>query len=683
LRTILVALLSLMLAVDSLSAQGFQPLLDSQRRDLLHEAVSGEMAKEHVIAVTRHHRIQASRGYRDAANYVLDQLRAYGFGEDAAWVESYPSDGRIVYQTWQSPSGWDIDFAELRMVEPTEERLVGYPEVAMSLITYSNPGDVTAELVWVGSGTRDSDYEGKDVRGKFVLATGYGGEVHRHAVIKYGAAAVICYLDDYRAQEYPDMLQYTGMWPLAEELEHVTFGFNITNRQGERLRRLLESGQKVVMHGRAAGIGLESYFMDIVVARIEGAERPDEVLVYAAHLDHPKESANDNASGSGAMLDMAVTLNRLIAEGRLKQPKRTLLFLWVPEWSGTMAYIDAHEEMTGPGLGGRYLAHINLDMVGEHLELLHSRMYITRTPASLPSALNDVVENMARMVDGMSVRTPRGSLSEPNFRVTPYGGGSDHMMFIDRKIPGVMIGHSDYTHHTSEDTPDKVDPVELERSEIIATSTMLYLSDLTEAEALDLVYLVGANSAARLGSAARRAARLIGNMPGMGPYQALFEARNMVTHAAEQERQAVRSVLQFHDSQRVRDAVRSMEKQLGNQEKELLAMLRQQAPQPRRAGTPVERTEAEDKRVPVRLTRGPLDFGLPASRLEPEAAAWYASPEFTLNGNARFELVNFIDGKRTVTQIRDALSAEYGPVTIATVGRYLDDLVEVGVVRWK
>ena len=682
-RSIVVALLCLAVTGENLAAQGFQALLDGERRDLLHEALSGEMAKEHVIAISRHHRIQGSRGYRDAANYVLEQLRGNGFGEDEAWIESFPSDGKIVYQTWQSPSGWDIDFAELRMLEPAEERLVGYPEVAMSLITYSNPGDVTAELVWVGSGTRDADYEGKDVRGKFVLATGYGGDVHRLAVIKYGAAAVVCYLDDSRAQEYPDMLQYTGMWPLAEELEHVTFGFNIANRQGERLRRLLESGRRVVLHGSVAGIGLEPYFMDIAVARIEGLERPDEVLVYAGHLDHPKESANDNASGSGAMLDMALTLNRLITDGRIEPPRRTLMFLWVPEWNGTMAYVDGHEEMIGPALGGSYLAHINLDMVGEHLELLHSRMHITRTPASIPSVLNDVVENVAQMVDGMSVRTPRGSLSEPNFRVTPYSGGSDHMMFIDRKIPGVMIGHSDYTHHTSEDTPDKVDPVELERSEIIATSAMLYLSDLTEAEALDLVYLVGANAAARVGAAARRAARVANELPGLGPYQALFEARNMLGHAAEQERQTVRSVLYFSDTRPVRDAVSTVEKQLTSQENELLAMLRKQAPQPRRAGTPVERTEAEDKRVPVRLTRGPLDFDLPASRLEPEDAAWYASQEFTLSGSARFELVNFIDGKRTVTQIRDALSAEYGPVTIATVGRYLDDLVKVDVVRWK
>ncbi len=661
--------------------QRFEPLLDAERRDLLHEALSGEVAKDHVIQISRHHRIQGSRGYRDAAHYVLEQLRAAGLSEDEAFIEAFPSDGRVVYQTWQSPSGWDITSAELRMVEPRDVRIVGYPEIAMSLMTYSNPGDVTAELVWVGSGTRRSDYEGKDVRDKFVLATGYGGAVHRLAVLDYGAAAVVCYLDDDRAKEFPDMLAYTGMWPRSEELERVTFGFNLTNRQGEWLRALVESGERVVLRGSAAGIGLESYFMDVVVARIEGSERPREELVFSAHLDHPKESANDNASGSAALLDMAVTLQRLIAEGRLPRPRRSIRFLWVPEWYGTMAYIAEHPEMTGPALGGGYLANINMDMVGEHPELLHSRMIMTRTPASIPSALNDVVENMAQMVDRLNVRTPRGSLSRFNFGVRPYSGGSDHMMFIDRKIPGMMLGHSpDYTHHTSEDTPDKVDPVELERSEIIATATMLYLSDLTEPEAVDLAYLVGANAAQRLGGAARRALRLLGDQ-GMAPDMAHYEAQNMLRHAGGWERDAVRSILHFNDAPGVHAAVALIEAQLTQQEESAAAALREAGMEDL---TQISlELGVRDARVPERTTRGPLDFGLPATRLPADAAAWYGSAEFTLTGNQRFELVNFIDGARTVSHIRDALAAEYGPVSLEVVGRYLDDLVRVGVVRWE
>jgi hypothetical protein len=476
------------------------------------------------------------------------------------------------------------------------------------------------------------------------------------------------------------MLQYTGMWPRTDELERVTFGFNLTNRQGTRLRDLLLAGRRVVVRGQVRGTGLEPFFLDVVVATIPGADTTAGELVFSAHLDHPKESANDNASGSGAILDIARALRELIDGGRLPRPRRTLRFLWVPEWYGTMAWIDAHPEVAGPGLGGRMLANLNLDMVGEHLEILHSTLVLTRTPASLPSAVNDVVANMAEMVDRLDVRTPRGSLSRMNWRMTPYSGGSDHMMFIDRRIPGVMFTHDpDYTHHTSEDTPDKVDPVELEVSEIVAAAAMLYLSDLSAVEAVDLVHLTAANGAARLGGALRRARQRMLAAGSAGP-DAFAEARNALLHAGRQEREAARSVLTFAGAAPVRDAVASAERRIGAQEAALLEDLRAAA---RAAGLPTgERPRAADVRVPVRLTRGPLDFGLPESRLGPERAAWYRG-DMPLGDDARFELVNFIDGRRTVSEIRDALAAEFGAVPLEAVGRYLEDLVTVGVVRWR
>ena len=658
-------------------------LLDNKTRDLLHESLSGELAKEHVYQITRYHRIQGSRQYRDAANYVLGKLHSYGFSEKDAYIETFKSDGKVSYQTWQSPSGWDISWAELRMVEPYDERIVGYPEIAMSVMTYSNPGDVTAELVWVGSGEKDEDYAGKNVKGKIALATGYGGAVHRLAVLKYGAKAVVCFLDDDRAKEHPDMLQYTGMWPRTDELSRVTFGFNLTNRQGTKLRDLLLSGKKVVVHGQVKGIGLEPYFMDVVVAHIRGTERPDEELVFSAHLDHPKECANDNASGSGAILDIARTLKELTANGRLPRPKRSFRFLWVPEWNGTMPYIDAHPELVGPALGGKFLANINMDMVGENLDLLHSEMGITRTPDSNPSALNDVVENMAHMVDGMDIRTPRGSLSQFNYRITPYTGGSDHMMFIDRKIPGVMFSHSDYTHHTSEDTPDKVDPVELERSEIISTGAMLYLASLTEDQAIDLVYLTAANSAKRLADDGRRARQMIALAAAKDLSVAWAEAVNILEHRMGWEIETLQSVLTFNASKNVASEVSSAVEGIQRQKDDLAKELKAAALQRGAKENTLASVANLDKRIPVRLTRGPLDFGLPASKLKGKDSLYYSSPEFTLGGDERFELVNFIDGKRTVSEIRNALSAEYAPVGTKFIAHYIEDLVKVGVVQWK
>jgi hypothetical protein len=672
-------------------------LLNPKLRDLFHESLSGELAKEHVIQITRHHRIQGSRGYRNAANYVLAKLREYGFSEKDAYIESFKSDGKVSYQTWQSPSGWDITSAELRMVEPYEERIVGYPEIAMSVITYSNAGDITAELVWVGSGTSDDDYKGKDVKGKFVLATGYGGSVHRLAVLKYGAKAVVCYLDDERAKEYPDMLQYTGMWPRTEELPNVTFGFNLTNRQGEKLKNMLLEGKRVVLHGWVKGIGLEPYWMDVVVAHIRGTEKPvddstspstrrDEELVFSAHLDHPKESANDNASGSGAILDIARTLKELIDSGRLPKPKRSFRFIWVPEWYGTMAYIDKHPEFAGPELGGKWLANMNMDMVGEHPELLHSKLILTRTPASLPSCVNDVVENMAEMVDKMDIRTPRGSLSSFNYRVTPYSGGSDHMMFIDRKIPGIMFSHDpDYTHHTSEDTPDKVDPVELERCEIISLGTMWYLANLDSIQALNLLNIVSANASWRLGMSGIKAQRFAASVKFNFTDQNIVEIQNILSQSLQQQILTFNSILHFNDHNSVKSysdwCKAQITKQYDSQnEGFFLSVGLDVEPD----ALPVLYPESDPRyRIPIRLTRGPLDFRLPESKLDSASAAWYSTKEFTLDGDMSFELVNFIDGKRTVLDIRNALSAEFQPVELKVVARFIEDLVKVGVVKWK
>jgi len=349
-----------------------------------------------------------------------------------------------------------------------------------------------------------------------------------------------------------------------------------------------------------------------------------------------------------------------------------------------MAYVDAHPEMTGPRLGGDYLASINLDMVGENLELLHSRMNITSVPASSPSVLTDVVANMAEMVGRMNVRTPRGSLSLLNYAITPYGGGSDHMMFIDRKIPGVMLGHSDYTHHTSEDTPDKVDPVELERSEIIAAATMLYLSDLTVEQAVDLVYLVGARGAERIGAAARRARALMGDSERVAGASAdpWFEVTNTLSQVTMWESEVASSVLHFNDETPVRTAVVSVQEQFAMLEDGLARGLGQEAALLGLEVTGRDRGR-RDERIPVRLTRGPLDFSLPADELAEGRAAWYASSDFDLSGNERFELVNFVDGTRSVGAIRDALSAEFRPIRIEVVAQYIEDLVYIGVMEWK
>lgn len=68
---------------------GQDQLLDPKLKGILQEGLSGELAKDHVIEITRHSRIQGSRQYRDAGKYVLGQLRRFGFSEKDAYTESF------------------------------------------------------------------------------------------------------------------------------------------------------------------------------------------------------------------------------------------------------------------------------------------------------------------------------------------------------------------------------------------------------------------------------------------------------------------------------------------------------------------------------------------------------------------------------------------------------------------
>jgi aminopeptidase YwaD len=673
---------SILLTLLPASAQVAQDLLDARSRDVLISALDGETAKKHVEMISSFHRVQASPGYDSASAYVLAQLRKYGFSAEDATVETYPSDGTTQYLTWQSPSGWDVTDAELSCVEPSAEKLVSYAETPMSLMTYSNPGDVTAECVWVGRGTSEDDYKGKNVKGKFALATGYGGDVHRLAVVKYGAKGVVCYLDDSRAADHPDMVQYTGIWPRTEELKKVTFGFNISNKQGTKLRDLCVAGKKVVLHGVVHGKGLYAGSMKVVSAVVRGREKPGDELVFIAHLDHPKYSANDNASGSGALLDIARTFKAAIQDGSLKRPRKSFRFLWVPEWYGTMAYLQAHPEFKGPKLGGTVLAAVDMDMVGENQGLLRSRLKITLTPNSVPSILNDVMENMAQMTDRLNIASPGGSGSAFTYDMVPYGGGSDHMMLLDRKIPASMLSHSDWTHHTSEDTPEKVDPLELKRCELIAAGAMWYLGNMSTQQASELVELSRATTGLRLGILGQYMNQRLDTAKIIQLPTEWCYVDGITYYTVKREIDAGLSIATFNDNDYARDRVAGLSPHIRHRFAYLYDLSKVITQKDGYAADfPPPLDNPIDSTVPVRLATGPLDFRLPESRLPAARAQWYADRK-ELSELARYEIMNLIDGEKTVSEIHGWLLTEFPPMPLEVVRHYLDDLVKLGFVKW-
>ncbi len=597
---------------------------------------SGEGAQENTRRIVEYHRIQGSPMMASVAEQVvLPRLKAAGL---EAKIEQFLSDGKTRYGTFISPMGWDMRGGELWIegVAGTKDftpvMLCRYADVPMCVSTYSKGGEWSGDLVDVGSGTGDANYQGVDVRGKVALASGYAANVVREAVLKHGAVGVVIYPAAQDRPDHPDMVRYNGIWTRAEELDKTSGGFQISRNQYDMLKARMRQGA-VRVHGKIdATLGPGK--LTLVHAYIRGTENPEREVFITAHLDHPKWSANDNASGSGAMMEAARVLQSLIAAKKIAAPKLTIHFMWVPEYFGTMAYVSNHKELkfcgnfyepvpNGPQC---VLANINMDMVGEDTVKTNSRFYFTRTPDSVPFFINAVMSDVLQQTREADLYAQTGTRNYWQPEAIPYAQGSDHDVFLGLGIPATMFGHDpDWTHHTSEDKIDKTDASEFRRVGVFASAAAWFMA-AADSQSWKRV---------RAGAYADRVAELARRL-----------AQDSTSDAA-----AKRVLKNREEFDAQSDRLDSLTPQAG--------------------AAPTRNTSASGAtNGPHRQTLLPLD----ASAFEnasPDDKKWlgeqtarFASDSEGLSTKAdfgviSFEAVNFMDGKRSTAEIADLLSAEY------------------------
>jgi len=636
------------------------PLASKKLQQALVDEVSGEIAFNYTVLISHFDRIQASEGWHDSALMIKKELKKMGY-RDAA-IEGWPSNGSRYYYTYQTPIGWRANKAELWMVSPERKRLCSFEEIPLTLVKHSNSADVEAELIDVGTGVGEKSYKGKDVRGKIVLATAYTGNVMREAVVKRGALGVVTWYPPDVRPGYPNMIRYTAIWPRWEEREQIGFGFNVSKNQGWNLKKKLGEGQKIVLK---AFVDAEYYDSEIeaLTVSLPGSEEPDKEVLIIGHLCHPLPSANDNASGCGGMLEMARALKRMVDSGLVAAPKRTIRFLWVPEFYGTVPFIQAHLERTR-----NTLAVINCDMIGEDLHLTGGTFNITCTPDSLPSYLNDVVVNFTKLADRLRLESMNGSSHPFAFRVRPFGGGSDHYIFNDGalRVPAVMFGHGDTFHHTSLDTPDKVDASELRRICFIALGSMYYMANATDAEARAMARLISRNGLARLSADYYDTLALMCTASSGELHDTYKQLLNVIEHSARRETQAILSTSVFSkkpqnkkDIAHITNNIKTLESTFRvDADKIYKDLCGQKSLKPLK----ISLTEEEENLrniVPKRAE----DFVCPLQEsFVTEKLGADALNEVQLPGYSGYEALNFVDGHRSLLDIQRAVSAEYGPM---------------------
>jgi len=577
-----------------------------------------------------------------AEQVVLPRLKAAGL---EAKIEQFPSDGKTRYGTYISPMGWDMRGGELwvegvaGMKDFKPIMLCRYADVPMCVSTYSKGGDWSGELVDVGSGMSDASYQGVDVGGKVALASGYAGNVVREAVLKHGAIGVVIYPSPTDRPDHPDLVRYNGIWPRAEELDKTSGGFQISRNQYDMLKSLMKQGA-VRVHGKIdATLGPGK--LTLVHAYIRGTEDPEREVLITGHLDHPKWSANDNASGSGAMMEAARTLQALIAAKKLAPPKLTIHFMWVPEYFGTLAYVSNHPEARRcdtPWDDPRnkpeafadgkpcIIANINTDMVGEDTVKTNSRFYFTKAPDSVHSFLDAVLTDTLEQTREADLYAMTGTRTYWLPEAIPYTQGSDHDVFLGLGISSTMLGHDpDWTHHSSEDKIDKTDASEFRRVGVFACSSAYYLSTVSGADA---ERLGAADQAIRISELAHRLAEdATFNMSNSSP-RTTKNLDEIKAHIDRLSKTGPSSSKSTHAASKINSS------------------------------------------GPHRLTILPLD----ASAFEGVSAddgKWLAEQEERFSSDSEglatkpnfgivsFEAVNFMDGHRSTAEIADLLSAEY------------------------
>jgi aminopeptidase YwaD len=488
--------------------------------------------------------------------FYLERAKAYGL--PGAEVARFPGGG----------ASWDAVKGELWEVTPTRQKIASYIDSAAMLAQGSTTGEATGELVWVGAG-RPDDLQGKDLAGKIAVTEG-----SMAGPLQKGAAGVLGIMNSPRPLF--DALQMA--WASVPNIPgRPVLAFQVPPREGEFLKKRLLAGQKITVKAQVVAETRKADLQNVTWF-IPGTDPNAGEVIFSAHLfeGYVKQGGNDDISGCAVLMEIARTLNTLIKEGRIPQPKRTIRFVIGPEFSGTGPWVKANK-----ALMDKTLCNINLDMVGLWLSKSQSFMCLMRTTFGNAHYINDVMENYYRYVgEGNRERiqlrssfypvpqrivSPTGSDEPFYYSIETHYGASDHEVFNDWgvQVPGVMmIDWPDRWYHTSGDHVDKTDPTELKRVTIIGAAAAYTIAAADDEAAIRIAGETASNGSARLAHQLVRG--LVGVDEAATPdalSAAYRRARAYLEAAAINEKDTLETVNQLAvDKKRVADHVALLQK---------------------------------------------------------------------------------------------------------------------------
>ena len=353
---------------------------------------------------------------------------------------------------------WVRGIESLELVAPRRQRL---PMLGLGGSIGTPPAGITAQVMVVSS-FEDLAARAGEAKGKIVLYDadwrdyGYNGGFRRLGAIAAAKAGAVASLAR-SAGPYGIRTPHTGNMSYDSTVKKIPHA-SVTMEDAMLIRRMINRGDTVrvtlTMHARM----LPDAQSHNVMGDLRGREKPDEVVVMGGHIDSwdVGQGAMDDAGGIVVAWEAIKLLRKLGLT-----PRRTIRVVgWTNEENGARggaAYRDAHKNETH---------QLAIESDGGVFSPLG--FGFTGSPAA-----RSIVEAI-------------GSLLAPikAGKIEASGGGADIGPIMSTGVPGMGLNVDGsryfWFHHTDGDTPDKLDPAEVQRCVAVMAVMAFIAADLEQ-----------------------------------------------------------------------------------------------------------------------------------------------------------------------------------------------------------
>ncbi len=628
--------------------------------ELVDETFDSGRARNIAVSLTDHYRSPGASGYLKAADLIQDAFERSGF--DALEVADYPVK-----------NAWDPINATLAVEKPTAMTLVDYHSSPSCIAWWSDstgPEGECLEVVDVGTGETPGDFAGKDVRGKAVFIHGTtrrpGWWEAARMSVERGARGLIT---DYMLYQTPGIRtpelvpDASQLLRLPEGTRNRVWAFSISHSASVKLKDLLQ-GDPVSVRAHVRVQTSDSVVRNLI-ATIQGSESPEENIFFCAHGSGIKPGANC-AEGPGLVVELARTLKTLLDSGQVPGPKRSLKFFVGCEGEGISGYFRDH-----PDEIHNIITAITYCSPGHKQDETMSNLMLFRSPDSVPGFINDyLVELMDASPKDAEWVERDGGEDLPVIRFTDhyYTPWSDNTRFAAEGIQAPLImSWPDRYFHSQLLTPDVIDPRVLRRAALVSGVAGLELAAAGREQAGAIARGMAARSVLRLTQVASRY---------RGGFEDASRASRHLRSVLNQDIQGLRTVLRL-----VPEAHRNA---VGESLKELQSMLQDVADREMEdfsgsadygAGCEVA-NQIPRRKGTCRPTRWAGLSYADLLKIGEQLAAEDENAGFNSLRVICDETGAFIDGRRTVGEIADAVGFEFGlkigPLPIYAILRGLE-----------